>query len=173
MCNERAISISPVWVGRLENKHADFLSRCNDSDDWRVAPLVFKALDNKWGPHSVDRFATDYNTHCARFNSRWWCKGTEQVDSFKCNWTGENNWLVPPPRLICSTLSKMKSDSASGTIVVPKWTSAPFWPLLIALSDSSSYVDLGYSCVLSGRGKNGIFGRTLKFPMLAFRLNFD
>ena len=171
-CEQRAINLSAVWIPRRENERADMLSRCNDSDDWKVTPLCFAMLDKKWGPHTVDRFATDYNTHCARFNSRWWCQNTEQIDAFKCHWAGENNWLVPPPRLVCETIAKLKLDRAAGTLVVPKWQSAAYWPMIYKLIAIDNCVDLGKHCVLPGRGKNGIFSGTIKFNMIAVRLSF-
>ena len=59
---EKSVSISTFWVPRTENKRADLLSRSCDSDDWKVTPLCFVTLDKLWGPHTIDRFATDYNT---------------------------------------------------------------------------------------------------------------
>lgn len=35
-----------------------------------------------------------------RFNSKYWCPGTEAVDAFSQVWVSENNWLVPPPSYI-------------------------------------------------------------------------
>ena len=61
-----AISFSAKWIPRNENLLADHLSRCKDSDDWYVSEDVFKTLDRKWGPHSIDRFATHYNRKCER-----------------------------------------------------------------------------------------------------------
>ena len=93
---------------------------------------MFNYLNKSWGPHSIDRFASNLNKKCNRFNSRWWCPGTEAVDTFSQNWAKECNWLVPPPRLILKTLNKMQKDKAKGTLVVPMWRSAPFWPFLIS-----------------------------------------
>ena len=118
------------WVPRSQNVQADFLSKCKDRDDWQITNAVFTALDQQWGPHSVDRFATDYNTKCRRFNSRWWCPGTEAVEAIEENWANNINWLVPPPRLISKALTKLKVDKARGTLIVPEWRSAPFWALL-------------------------------------------
>ena len=44
---------------RNDNERADALSRIIDYDDWSINPSVFKWLDSIWGPHTVDRFATD------------------------------------------------------------------------------------------------------------------
>ena len=70
-----------------------------DYDDWRVKMDFFLLTEEKWGPHSVDRFASHENTHLPRFN-RFWCSGTEAVDAFSVSWAGENNWPVPPIFLI-------------------------------------------------------------------------
>ena len=72
--------------------------------------MVYRLLDNKWGPHSVDRFASNLNNQCKRFNSRWWCPGTEGVDAFGQSWANEVNWLVPPPRLILSIVENASRE---------------------------------------------------------------
>ena len=43
---------------------------------------------------------------------------------------GENNWLCPPIALIPRVLRHAQACSAKGTLVVPVWPSAAFWPLL-------------------------------------------
>ena len=52
---------------------------------------VFKQLDQLWGPHSIDRFASSYNAKLSRFNSRFLHPGTEAVDAFTQDWSSENN----------------------------------------------------------------------------------
>jgi hypothetical protein len=68
-CDRCDINLFPMWIPRNENQEADFLSRCSDSDDWQMRTWVFDSLDAIWGPHSVDRFASHFNTKCIRFNS--------------------------------------------------------------------------------------------------------
>ncbi|VDI63461.1 Hypothetical predicted protein [Mytilus galloprovincialis] len=68
-------------------------------------------LDKLWGKHTIDRFATDYNTKCSRFNSKCWCKNTEAIDAFSQNWFGENNWLVPPPNVVWLTLGRFVTEA--------------------------------------------------------------
>ena len=105
------------------------LSRCSDSDDWSVLNFVFLTLEARWGSHTFDRFACNYNTKCASFNSRHWCPGTSGIDAFAHIWVGENNWLVPPHRLISRCVRKVLNEECKCTIIVPQWRSAPFWPL--------------------------------------------
>jgi hypothetical protein len=101
------------------------------------------------------------------------------VDAFKQSWKGENNWLVPPPRLVCKVLDKMKLEEATGTLVVPKWVSAPYWPLLLEFQNKSTSLIVSHKLIgsvnvtKSGKGNNGVFAKSvLPFDMLAVRLRF-
>ena len=65
--------------------------------------MLFQLLDERWGPHTIDRFATANNAHCRRYNSRWRDPTSEGVDAMARNWrahphTGalERNWVNPP-----------------------------------------------------------------------------
>ena len=71
-----------------------------DYDDWSLDGAIFQQLDHKWGPHTIDRFASHYNTQLPHFNSRFWNPGTEGVDVFTCDWSKDINWLCPPVFLI-------------------------------------------------------------------------
>ena len=128
-CRDKHINLIPRWIARQGNKEADYLSRCSDSDDWAIQRWVFNWLDTLWGPHAYDRFASDYNTKCKLFSSRWWCPGTAAIDAFSISWNEHNSWLVPPPRLISKCLKKLVNDGGRGTLIAPKWLFAPFWPL--------------------------------------------
>ncbi|MCG7877889.1 MAG: reverse transcriptase domain-containing protein, partial [Candidatus Thiodiazotropha endolucinida] len=178
VCRENNINLKCKWIPRSLNQDADFLSRCSDSDDWSVLDCVFSKLESKWGTHTYDRFACDYNTKCKMFNSRFWCPGTSGIDAFAQNWKGENNWLVPPPRLIVRCIRKSVQEKCPCTIIVPQWRSAPFWPLLFpdgaSKADFIADVFIFQPGVLTrrGRGRNGIFdGRPLSFGLVALRIN--
>ncbi|KAL5497337.1 hypothetical protein EMCRGX_G013798 [Ephydatia muelleri] len=82
----------------------------------------------------LDQFAASYNK-VERFNSSYACPGTEAVDTFTVNWSGENNWWCPPPTLVRRMIRHAKCCKAQGTLVVPCWESAPFWPLLCPKSE--------------------------------------
>ena len=130
-CIAYQIKQEPEWVPRGENELADYFSRIVDYDDWQVNSELFCYLENAWGPYSVDRFADNYNTQLDRFNSRFACPGTEAVDAFTVHWgCGENNWWCPPPALVVRVVRHAEACKANGTLVVPHWKSAPFWPLL-------------------------------------------
>ena len=50
--------------------------------DWSLNSEVFAQLDCKWGPHSIDRFASHYNAQVPRFNSKFMSPGCSAVDTF-------------------------------------------------------------------------------------------
>ncbi|MEW8547530.1 MAG: DNA N-6-adenine-methyltransferase, partial [Candidatus Thiodiazotropha sp.] len=179
-CDDNQINLSVAWIPRSLNEKADYLSRCKDSDDWEVENSIFQKLDANWGPYTVDRYASHYNNKCERFNSRWWVPGTEGVNALHQNWSKpENNWLVPPPRLVLSTIEKMAKEQAVGTILLPNWPSAPFYPSIFKDSKCHSFVREvvklpRFNVVKKGLGNNGIFEiNPLPFDMLALKLDFS
>ena len=111
------------------NKGADTTSKVIDYDDWE---FLFKELDRMWGPHTFDRFADSRNTKLKKFNSKFCCPDTAAVDAFSQDWSKDNNYLVPPIHLIAKVIDHLIITNYVGTLVVPWWPSAPFWPLLFS-----------------------------------------
>ena len=170
------VQIEPEWILRDCNQKADYISRIVDYDDWSIDPAIFQQLDARRGHHTVDRFASYYNT----LNSRFWNSGSEGVDAFTCDWRDENNWMCPPICLIPRTIRHASKCSASATLLVPQWPSAPFWPMLfpngIDLADFiSDYVVIHKSelVVHPGRLGSSLFKSAPNTNFLALRLNFE
>ena len=132
------------------------------------------------GPHSVNRFACSYNAKLPRFNSRFLQPGAEAVDAFSQGWSSDNNWLVPPTTLIGRVLCHMRDCKALGTLIVPMWKSAQFWPL--SCSDGVHLNSFVKDCLflpnipdlfVKGRAQNTLFGtKALKSRNLAIRIYF-
>lgn len=134
------VKLELIWIPREQNLIADQLSRIIDYDDWGISDKTFVELDSIWGPHSVDRFANHRNKKLNRFNSRFWNPGTETVDCFTVTWKNENNWLVPPPYLIIRCIQHLALSRADGTLLVPEWPSATFWPIIFKNYEKASFV---------------------------------
>ena len=130
ICAEFAINLDIVWIPRELNTKADYISNIVDYDDWQTTFEFFNFLDSMWGPHTIDRFASVNNAKLDRFNSLFWYSTTEAVDAFSQNWNSDNNWLVPPIYLACKTIKHLQFCKARGSLIVPKWPSAPFWTML-------------------------------------------
>ena len=177
LCQENRVRLNVTWVPREENQMADTLSRVTDSDDWRLCIETFRLLDDLWGPHSVDRFASNLSFQLPRFNSRWWCPGSEAVDAFTQNWAEENNWCVPPPVFLGRLYYFLLAVQCHSTVVVPEWPSAPWWPLWrpgtqwCQLVQATRSFDPRHGLCLPCGGEASIFGpaRT-PFRLIALRV---
>ena len=94
-----------------------------------------------------------------------------------------NNWLCPHPSvyLTCKVIKHMELCSAQGTLIVPLWKSAHFWPILC--SDGRHWSIFIHDWVIlpnfpnlfiRGKAKNSIFGgMPLAFVSLALCLDFS
>lgn len=131
------IRIFPNWLPRTENTRADFLSKAFDSDSWTVNDNIFGYYNNLWGPYECDRFTTSCNTKCPSYNTKSYEPESSGVNAFNFNWHGTNNWLVPPVSLICDAIKHAQKCDAHGTIIVPKWQTASYWPLVV--KDNGTY----------------------------------
>ena len=179
LCKSVPFDIEVKWIPRAGNEVADKLSRTEDFDDWGVSREFFQFIDSKWGPHSIDRFADEFNCKISVFNSKYWSPASGGVDAFSFDWGQDCNWLVPPIALVGRAISHVKVCKALATLVVPAWPSAPFWPLLFSSSSSfkgmvtevMSFSDPQHIFV-QGRNPNSIFG-TPKFTsdVLCIRLD--
>ena len=141
------------------NQKADMISKLVDTDDWQISSEFFRVIDNLWGPHTVDCFATFYNKKLENVFSRSWNPGTFGVDAFFQPWKNENCLLVPPVDLVSKTVRYLERQFAVGTLIVPDWPSSVFWPLLCykdAIIDYKRYK--GKEVVVHGRNVNSIFG---------------
>ncbi|XP_063416210.1 uncharacterized protein LOC134697851 [Mytilus trossulus] len=131
ICLSHNIFLDVEWIPRDKNTYADYLSKIFDYDDWGVSYQIFICFDKLWGPFTCDRFADSKNKKVDYFNSRYYSPDTSGVDAFAYDWSAHNNWLVPPVCLVSKCLNHMRLCKAKGTLVVPKWPSALFWPILV------------------------------------------
>ena len=173
------IRLSVEWIPRTLNQKADYYSKIVDYDDWCVSSDYFRNIDSRWGPFTVDCFASYANTKLPRFYSRFYSPNTLGVDALTHSWEGENCWLVPPVCLITQVIEHLKLCKCVGVLVVPYWPSAIFWPCIINEDRSFRsyivdflYVAEGRRVFVHGSNRNSIFGSD-KFssPVLFLRIN--
>ena len=65
-------------------------------DDWFIVKDSVKMLTNKWGKVSIDTFASHANKKTKRFNSKYICPGSEDVNRFSVDWSNKNSLPAPP-----------------------------------------------------------------------------
>lgn len=177
-CLKHNISVFITWLPRDQNEQADLLSRVIDIDDWGTSDEFFTFIDNIWGPHTYDRFANYENAKISVFSSKFWNPGTSAVDAFSCQWSTDNNWLVPPVALASQCINHLIACKAQGTLIVPKWTSSAFWPLIFTenmhyrpyVKDVLEFYETDRIFV-PGNNRNSIFANgTFTGSVLAIRL---
>ena len=131
-------TLQAVWQPRELNIRADYLSRVATMlhHEYRLLPALFRWLDERWGPHTIDRFASVDTLqplappHTGRFCSQYFHPEAEWTDAFSVPWGGENNWLFPPYGNIAQAVSHLCASRAVGTLIAPFLPWAPWLPAL-------------------------------------------
>jgi hypothetical protein len=86
--------IRPRYIRSAANVWADTLSRKLDTEDWQLNPRLFAHLQERWGPHTIDRFASMLKAQLPRFNARWRDPQCENINYLRlpdAAWRRENN----------------------------------------------------------------------------------
>ena len=131
LCTKNNIQLFPEWIPRSLSQLADWISKDIDQDNYVLHPGLFATLDILWGLHTIDRFSSYRTRQVPWFRSRFPNPDTEAIGAFSVAWSGENNLLFPPPYLVPKVLRHLEFSKVDGTLIVPHWESAPWWPLLI------------------------------------------
>ena len=138
-----------LWEWRLQNNlqisaqhlpghlnvRADQESRMLlDSSDWKVDPLMFQTIQEKWGPLEVDLFASRLTHQLPKFVS--WRPDPLAVhsDAFSMNWRDIQGYAFPPFALIGRCLQQVRTQNVKLLILVaPVWPAQTWYPLLLHL----------------------------------------
>jgi hypothetical protein len=142
-CSAVNLNLQAFWRPRAENVRADLISHEFEFDqyDYTLCKGWVQYLETAWGPHGVDRFASRKHNcivRSGRFNSRFGHgdEGWEWADALTINWHGCVNWIHPPYLLIDCVLDHCIACRANGTLIMPDWPSASWWPRLFRGSRS-------------------------------------
>lgn len=86
------------------------------ADDWQLARPVFTRLDQAWGPHTFDVFASE----ASRQTSAYYDK---EHDALQQKWHASRLWINPPWKLLPQVINKIQIDKvlAPFTLIAPLW----------------------------------------------------
>lgn len=180
LCRTAHIDLRLIWVPRELNQLADDDSKVVDVWNYGLCSSEFRRLDNRFGPHTVDRFADVENAHLPVFNSRWVCRCSSGVDAMTFDWGSDINWLHPPKVMIAAVVSKLRFDQGRGTLIAP-WRPSAFWWAILFPVDVRSPV-ISKSPIVSSRGvivafepksAEGLHGAAPSEHLWAFQLDFS
>lgn len=122
------------YIPSRENTNADRESRRSNIDtEWELAEPIFNLIVKKWGLPDIDLFASRINAKVEKFCS--WKRDPEAlaIDAFTISWKGYFFFAFPPFSMISRMLQKIRLDRAEGIVVVPYWSTQPWFPLFLSL----------------------------------------
>jgi hypothetical protein len=119
---QHSIVLQVMHVPGISNVHADHLSRLAHRYEWQLNPGLFNQIDNMWGPHTVDRFASFATTQLPIYNSRFLDPMSSGVDALsQLDWGEHNNYVNAPFRLLNRVIQTLINQRAYATIIAPYW----------------------------------------------------
>ena len=131
-CIDRNIWLSTEFKKGCLNIEADFLSRnFDDSAEWMLNKGCFDKICRLWGQPEVDLFASRVNRQVDKFVSWHPDPDAFHVNAFTLNWADCSFYAFPPFCLINGVLQKLFFDRAKGVLVVPLWTTQPWFSSLL------------------------------------------
>jgi hypothetical protein len=129
----RQLKFVAEYLPGVLNVAADTVSRVLENfAECRLHDEVFEALLQEFPNLLWDCFATMGNHLLPRYISWGPDPGAEKIDFFS-NQIPEGAYGFPPFILIGRTLVKIREEGTMMTLVIPLWTGAWWWPLLMRL----------------------------------------
>ena len=136
---QRNIWLSAAHLPGALNHEADKASRdINKYDkEWQLSPNIFLKVDQLFGPHTVDLFASRVNCQVKDYVSWQPDPGAIAVNAFHISWDNfANPFLFPPFSCMGRTLQKCQQESNTVTLVAPIWPSQPWFTTLLRMTVS-------------------------------------
>ena len=165
--------IRPRYIRSASNVWADKLSREMDKGDWRLRPILFQLLDERWGLHTIDRFATANNHQLPKFNSQF-CdplsSGVDALAQSDQDWRQENNWVNPPWELLDDVVAKLRNSGGAATVIAPDWPDRAWYQRLLELSSEIVTMPRHHNMFYPGRLGSSVAIGPSSWNAVAFRV---
>jgi hypothetical protein len=159
------------WVRREEIQDADDLSKFVDTMDFSLEPKCLAHVLNTYGPVHVDAFAAPHNAVCARFFARFDATTVEATDALAQDWSQDVMFVLPDFHQIDAILDRIERDNAEAVLIVPVWTSKPWWKRLWSGSWSGrrGRHEVLEGSVLTPNNEHCFFGQRFNARLLVLR----
>jgi hypothetical protein len=133
-CKSKDIWLSATYLeGRL-NTEADTESRKFKCElEWSLQQEVFNSICEILGNPKIDLFASRINRKLNTYVAWRPDPHAQYIDAFTINWSKDYFYAFPPFSLIARVLQKTQIDAATGILILPKWTTAVWYPTLLRM----------------------------------------
>jgi len=91
------VSLTVRYASTHDNNAADALSRGLPFDELLLRPAAWAALERRFGPHTIDRYASESNALLPRFNSASPSEASAGALALSQHWENENNFAFNRP----------------------------------------------------------------------------
>ena len=99
--------------------------------EWMLNSVMLKeALFTLQREPTIDLFASRLNAQMPLYMSFRPDPQAETVDAFSVPWHTLNWYAFPPFSVLTQVLAKVQRERATGVLVVPRWPTQVWWPLL-------------------------------------------
>ena len=138
-CTIRDLHISPAHIPGKDNLDEDKSSRkFQDATKWQLNPKIYKAVCGTFGTPEIDLFSSRINRQTEKYVS--WKPETKSfaVDAFSVNSSHHFMYIFPPFSLLTKVIKKICRDQATGILFFSAWSTQPWYPQALELSDNVS-----------------------------------
>lgn len=171
-CLDTGTRIRTTYVPSTLNP-ADAPSRkMNTQLEWGISHDFFQTLNQKWGPHSIDLFASHINNKLPIFYSWKPHPQAASYDALSRSWTDLGNlYLCPPWNLISTALQKIQDEGLTATIITPFWPTAYWFPTIKRMATDPP-VPVPRTAVIPAPGDSStLLEKNPHWSMTAWRVN--
>ena len=141
-CIKNKIWLSCSHIAGKQNILADFKSRkFNDQLEWKLNQKCFNKLCAIWQLLDIDLFESRLNFQVEKLCSWKPDPQSEFINAFTVDWgIFYFIYLFPPFSLLNRCIRKIKTDKASGMIIVPYWPTQLWFPALMEIVTNNPIV---------------------------------
>ncbi len=124
---------------------ADKPSRWVDYSDWCVTKRYFDLITQRFGPVTIDRFASYTSAQCRVYNSQFADPATSGIDAFaQKDWLQHVNYCNPPWELLLRLVDFLEQfEHMHAVVVAPLWPNAVWFAKLLSLASDYFVIPRG------------------------------
>ena len=130
----RNINLSAEHLPGSDNTMADKASRIFDENtEWALDSTVYHKIQAHFTKFDIDLFASRLNAKNNIYSSWKPDPNAAFVDAFTSNWNDYTFYAFPPFSIVMKTLTKIRTDVATGVLICPIWPTQAWFPKVMQM----------------------------------------